>query len=53
MALGGIPGLTLGLGYTLLDQTGVLAGPSTRISLPPTLMALPDATYLSPTFNLR
>ena len=53
MALGGIPGLTLGLGYTLLDQTGILAGPSTRISLPPTLMALPDATYLSPTFSLK
>ena len=47
-AIGGIPGIIIGVGYTVLDKTGCFDGPSGPINYTPPSIAMPDATRVAP-----
>jgi RHS repeat-associated protein len=49
--IGGVLGLAIAGGYGVLSMTGVLDGPiGPAQSIPPTLMSLPDASFVQPRY---
>jgi hypothetical protein len=46
-AIGGIPGIIIGVGYTILDKTGCFDGPLEPINYTPPSIVMPDATRVA------